>query len=85
MYLGMLINYNWKFNYTHEKQLPCRWSLKKWNVPIYRKKLSFFDTYDGSVFNHGSEIWGFHNGKDVEKVQLEISIRCKKDYELCGS
>ena len=23
------------------------------------------------IFNHGSEIWGFHNGKDVEKVQLQ--------------
>ena len=30
-----------------------------------------FDSYDGSVFNHGSEIWGFHNGKDVEKVQVQ--------------
>ena len=33
--------------------------------------LSLFDTYVGSVLNYGCEIWGFHNGKDVEKVQLQ--------------
>ena len=33
--------------------------------------LSLFDTYIGSVLNYGCEIWGFHNGKDVEKVQLQ--------------
>ena len=33
--------------------------------------LSIFDTYVGSVLNYGCEIWGFHNGIDVEKVQLQ--------------
>ena len=33
--------------------------------------LSLFDTYVGSVLNYGCEIWGFHNGKNVEKVQLQ--------------
>ena len=38
--------------------------------------LSLFDTYVGSVLNYGCEIWGFRNGKDVEK--LENFIKCKK-------
>ena len=33
--------------------------------------LSLFDTYVRSVINYWCEIWGFHNGKDVEKVQLQ--------------
>ena len=32
--------------------------------------LSLFDTYVGSVLNYGCEIWGFQNGRDLEKVQL---------------
>ena len=33
--------------------------------------LSLFDTYVGSVLYYGCEIWGFHYGKVVEKVQLQ--------------
>ena len=45
--------------------------------------LSLFDTYVGSVLNYGCEIWGFRNGKDVEK--LENFIKCKKKpYKFCS-
>ena len=33
--------------------------------------LSLFDTYVGSVLNYGCEIWGFQNGRDLEKVKLK--------------
>lgn len=33
--------------------------------------LSLFHTYVGSVLNYRCEIWGFQNGKDDEKVQLQ--------------
>ena len=47
--------------------------------------LSLFDTYVGSVLNYGCEIWGFHNGKDLEKVQLQYlkSLKgVKKNLQL---
>ena len=78
MYLGMLINYNGKFNDT-QTQLSLQgskvmFSLKSKTNEMYlsaETMLSLFDTYVGSVPNYGCEIWGFHNSKDVEKVQLQ--------------
>ena len=78
MYLGMLIYYNGKFNDT-QKQLSLQgrkamFSLKSKTNEMYlntETMLSLFDTYVGSVLNYGCEIWGFHNSKDVEKVQLQ--------------
>ena len=78
MFLGMLMNYNGKFNDT-QKQLSLQgrkvmFSLKSKTNEMYLNTetiLSLFDTYVASVLNYGCEIWGFHNGKDIEKVQLQ--------------
>ena len=67
-----------KFNDT-QKQLSLQgkkamFSLKSKTNEMYlntETMLSLFDTYVRSVLNYGCVIWGFHNGKDVEKVQLQ--------------
>ena len=34
--------------------------------------LQLLDTYVASILNYGCEVWGSHNAKDVEKLQLEF-------------
>jgi hypothetical protein len=34
-----------------------------------------FDTYVKTALNYGAEIWGFHNGQDVEKLHTNS---CKR-------
>lgn len=31
-----------------------------------------FDKYIASVLNYGAEVWGFHTGKDVERVHTNF-------------
>ena len=96
LYLGMLINYNGKFNDT-QKQLSLQgrkamFSWKSKTNEMYlntETMLSLFDTYVGSVLNYGYEIWNFHNGKDVEKVQLQylktlLGVKKKNNYKVCS-
>ena len=92
--VGMFINYNGKFNDT-QKQLSLQgrkamFSLKSKTNEMYlntETMLSLFDTYVGSVLNYGCEIWGFQNGRDLEKVQLKYLktlLGVKKEYEFCS-
>lgn len=77
-YLGLLLQYNGKFNNT-QKQLASQgrkamFSLKSKTSQLYlntETMLSIFDTYIASILNYGCEIWGMHAANDIEKVHLE--------------
>lgn len=76
-YLGLLLQYNGKFNNT-QKQLASQgrkamFSLKSKTSQLYlntETMLSIFDTYIASILNYGCEIWGMHAANDIEKVHL---------------
>lgn len=78
IYLGLLLQYNGKFNNT-QKQLASQgrkamFSLKSKTSQLYlntETMLSIFDTYIASILNYGCEIWGMHAANDIEKVHLE--------------
>ena len=74
-YLGMLFNYNGKFNVTQKhiaaqgkKALFCLMKevqKHNFNVPTL---LSLFDTYVSPVLNYCSEIWGYMKAQEIEKI-----------------
>lgn len=75
----MLINYIGKFimihrnNCHHRVERPCSLGSLK-TKEMYLKTetmLTLFDAYVGSVLNYWCEMWVFHNGKNVEIVQLQ--------------
>ena len=78
-YLGMLFNYNGKFNITQKHTadqgrkafFAINNKLKKFQFNI-ESKCSVFDTYVNSILNYGCEIWGFHKAKDVEKIHMSF-------------
>ena len=77
-YLGLLLNYNGKFNVTQKhfasQGKKCLFGLmkevKKHNFNV-ATTLSLFDTYVKPVLNYCSEIWGYIKHKTVSKY-----IRC---------
>ena len=81
-YLGMLFNYNGKFNETqkHVAQqgrkayfaINSKLKSQYFNV---QTQCSVFDTYVDSILSYSSEIWGFHKAPDVEKIHIDF---CKK-------
>ena len=32
--------------------------------------IDLFDKYIGAILNYSCEIWGFHNARDIEQIQL---------------
>ena len=76
-YLGMIFNYNGKFNTTQKhvadqgrKALfAINSALKQCNFNV-ETKCAVFDTYINSILSYGSEVWGFHKAPDVEKIHL---------------
>ena len=51
------------------------------------QKLKLFDTLVSSVLNYSSEVWGFHDGKDIEQVHTKClrKILCvNKSTNLAG-
>ena len=74
-YLGLLLNYNGKFNVTQKhiaaQGKKCLFGLmkevKKHNFNV-ATTLSLFDTYVKPVLNYCSEIWGYIKAQDVEKI-----------------
>ena len=81
-YLGMLFNFNGKFNVT-QKHLAQQGKkayfalcgkLRNHYLNIETKS-NLFDIYVSSVLNYGAEIWGFHKGPDIEKIHL---LFCKR-------
>ena len=74
-YLGLLLNYNGKFNVTQKhiaemgkKSLFCLMKeVKKhnFNIPTL---ISLFDTYVSPVLNYCSELWGYVKAQDIERV-----------------
>ena len=85
-YLGMLFNYNGKFNETqkHVAQqgrkayfaINSKLKSQYFNV---QTQCSVFDTYVDSILRYSSEIWGFHKAPDVKKIHIDF---CKKYSEL---
>ena len=47
-----------------------------------QSKLRVFDTYVACVLNYGAEIWGFHVGRDIEKVHTRF---CKMILKVKNS
>ena len=88
-YLGINLFYNGKFNLT-EKTIAmqgrkCMFAITKICNDTYlnvESKLSIFDTYVSSVMNYGSEVWGFHPGKNIENVHLNF---CKRTLRVKSS
>ena len=74
-YLGLLLNYNGKFNVTQKhiaelgkKSLFCLMrEVKKHNFNI-TTLISLFETYVCPVLNYCSELWGYVKAQDVERV-----------------
>ena len=92
-YLGMLMNFNGKFRQTQlkvaeqgRKALFSILNVCKENYFNVETQLSVFDTYVSSVLNYASEIWGFHQAPDVEKIHLKF---CKRilglDKRTCNN
>ena len=51
------------------------------------EKCKLFDTLVSSVLNYSSELWGFHEAKDIERVHTKFcrKILCvKKSTNLTG-
>jgi hypothetical protein len=77
-YLGitLLKNGNW---YRTQKYISEHTSFALYNVfTIFNnielsvsQKCRFFDSLVGSILNFGSEIWGMHDGHDVEKIHTK--------------
>ena len=75
-YLGLLLNYNGKFNVTQKhiaalgkKSLFCLMKeVKKHNFNI-KTLISLFDTYVSPVLNYCGELWGYVKAQDIERVQ----------------
>ena len=81
-YLGLTLYFNGKFTKSQciiaEQSRKCMFQILKTcnNLSLnIETKLRVFDTYVTSVLNYGSEIWGFHPGKDIEKVHVDF---CKR-------
>ena len=81
-YLGILFFYNGKFSRTQKraaeqgrKALFSILNVCNKNYFNIETMLSVFDTYFNTVLSYGSEVWGFHPGRDVEKIHL---LFCKK-------
>ena len=82
IYLGVLFFYNGKFARTQKrfaeqgrKALFPILNVCRNNFFNIETMLSVFDTYINSILSHGSEVWGFHSGHDVEKVHIQF---CKR-------
>jgi len=43
-------------------------------IPV-KHKLDLFDKLIGPILNYGSEVWGFHSGKALDRVHLQF---CKR-------
>ena len=81
-YLGMLFNFNGKFNVTQKHlaqqgkkayfALCGRFRNHCLNIET---KSNLLDIYVSSVLNYGAEIWDFHKGPDIEKIHL---LFCKR-------
>ena len=42
-------------------------------VPLeLSEKIKLFDTMIAPILNYGSEIWGFHNAPDIERVHIKF-------------
>lgn len=82
IYLGLLFNYNGKFNstqkYLSSQGRKAMFSLLS-NIKIccfnIETQLSLFDTYVSSVLGYSCELWGFDKSVDIEKIHLQF---CKK-------
>ena len=78
-YLGMLFNYNGKFNLT-QKQLADQGRKAMFALNAKLKNHTFnietqcsvFDIYVNSILSYASEVWGFHKGLDVERVHTNF-------------
>ena len=78
-YLGMLFNYNGKFNETQKhvaqqgrKAYFAINSKLKSHYFNVQTQCSVFDTYVDSILSYSSEIWGFHKAPDVEKIHIDF-------------
>lgn len=74
-YLGLLLNYNGKFNVTQKhiaaqgkKALFCLMKEVKTHNFNPCTLLSLFDTYVSPVLNYCSEVWGYTKAQEIEKV-----------------
>ena len=78
-YLGILMNYNGRFNKTQikiaEQGRKALFALNRKLKDHYfntETKCSVFDTYVNSILCYGSEVWGFHKALNVEKVHVQF-------------
>ncbi len=81
-YLGIMLNYNGKFNTTHkhlaEQARKAQFNLMKvikqsnFNVTTM---LDLFDTYLAPILNYGSELWGTNKAPEIERVHTSFIKR----------
>ena len=50
----------------------------------YRTKFSLFDTHVACILNYESEVWGFHKGTEIEKIQQEADKKAEGKGEAGG-
>ena len=75
VYLGNLFHYNGKFQQTQKrlsqqanKALASLFNSFKMLYISTQQKCEMFDSLVGSILSYGSEIWGFHHARDIERV-----------------
>lgn len=88
-YLGLTLNFNGNFALTQkilaQQGTKCMFGILKTckdNCLNIQSKLRVFDTYVACVLSYGAEIWGFHVGRDIEKVHTRF---CKMILKVKNS
>ncbi|MES9883146.1 MAG: reverse transcriptase family protein [Sedimenticola sp.] len=81
-YLGIMLNYNGKFN-TTQKHLAEQARKAQFNLMKVIKQSNFnvttmldlFDTYLAPILNYGSELWGTNKAPEIERVHTSFIKR----------
>lgn len=88
-YLGLIFNYNGNFYKSRNKLVEqaqkalyaLYYKVNNISIPI-DLQLKLFDSLVAPILTYSSEIWGFENKSNIEKIQLQF---CKKILNLRSS
>ena len=83
VYLGVKFNYNGKYKVALEtisnQATRAIYGLKKaykYELMDIETKLQLFDSIVTPILLYGSEVWGFENISNVEKIQIRVINYC---------